>query len=304
MIDFKEIRKDGEDWEAFARDFLSDLGFTIEVPPDRGADGGRDLLVVEQLKGKMESYPFRWLVSCKHFALSGKSVSPSDEQNILDRVQGFGADGFLGFYSTLPSSGLNQSLDKLRSNRQIRDYKILDGRLIENYLVQVGYGHLLMRYLPNSYRKTKPLHQVIGKYLPLECFHCGIDLLEELNKKQYSAIVGMMQEWDETRKLFVIHDFYWSCKGECDRQAKLKLGQSNTRQSRWEDISDLVMPTWYLKWILVSMNQLKNGHVEYTDKAFEKEKHFVIAMAQKVMREMTAKERGRVAHLQEIPDHV
>ena len=51
MIDFKEIPADGEVWEMFARDFLAETGFQIETPPDRGADGGKDLLVTERLVG-------------------------------------------------------------------------------------------------------------------------------------------------------------------------------------------------------------------------------------------------------------
>src|SRR5688572_5681833 len=110
LIDFKEIRRDGEDWESFARDFLVELGFSVDTPPDRGADGGKDILLLEQLEGRLNNYPFRWLVSCKHNAHSGKSVNEQDEPNIVERVKSFRAEGFLGFYSTLPSTGLSNRL--------------------------------------------------------------------------------------------------------------------------------------------------------------------------------------------------
>ena len=48
MIDFKEISSDGETWELFSRDFLEEMGFFIETPPDRGADGGKDMLITEE----------------------------------------------------------------------------------------------------------------------------------------------------------------------------------------------------------------------------------------------------------------
>lgn len=64
MLDFTEIA-DSDTWELFARDFLSALGFVIDVEPGRGADGGKDMLVSEQLKGKLHSTKFVWLVSCK-----------------------------------------------------------------------------------------------------------------------------------------------------------------------------------------------------------------------------------------------
>ena len=48
MINFKEIRT-GELWELFSRDFFSELGFVIDTPPDRGADGGKDFIITEIL---------------------------------------------------------------------------------------------------------------------------------------------------------------------------------------------------------------------------------------------------------------
>ncbi len=105
MLDFKEIISP-EDWELFARDFLQELGFFIESSPDRGPDGGKDLLISETLKGRVGQYKFNWLVSCKHNAVSNNSVNEAEEQNILERVAGFNADGFIGFYSTVPSSAI------------------------------------------------------------------------------------------------------------------------------------------------------------------------------------------------------
>ena len=71
MIDYKEIPFSNDNWELFARDFLLQLGFYVESNPDRGPDGGKDLLVSEQLKGNLGKYRFKWLVSCKHYAKSG-----------------------------------------------------------------------------------------------------------------------------------------------------------------------------------------------------------------------------------------
>ena len=68
------------------------------------------MLISEQLKGNLNKYRFQWLVSCKHFAKSGNSVKETDEPNILERLSSFNADGFIGFYSTLPSSGLTEMI--------------------------------------------------------------------------------------------------------------------------------------------------------------------------------------------------
>src|SRR5262245_57290916 len=116
MIDFTEIPHDSDGWELFARDFLVERGVYIDWTVDRGADQGKDMVAVEQLKGSLGRYRMRWLVSCKHFATSGRSVSATDEQNVLDRIKEFKADGFIGFYSTLASAGLNTRLRALRDN--------------------------------------------------------------------------------------------------------------------------------------------------------------------------------------------
>ncbi|MBD2438696.1 restriction endonuclease [Nostoc sp. FACHB-110] len=127
MINFTEIPHDTDDWELFSRDLLQSMGMHIETPPDRGSDHGRDILVTETLSGTLANVRLRWLVSCKHFAGSQRSVTENDEQNLLERVKGFKADGFIGVYSTLASSGLNHRLEQLRNNPDpsigIKDYK-------------------------------------------------------------------------------------------------------------------------------------------------------------------------------------
>src|SRR5687768_8219253 len=96
----------------------------------------------EELSGILGRYRFKWLVSCKHNAVSGISVSETEEPNILERVESFAADGFIGFYSTVPSAGLNTRLNALRNNESIKDFRIFDHKLIESYLVSVGFSTL------------------------------------------------------------------------------------------------------------------------------------------------------------------
>lgn len=102
VVDFKEIPQanvpNGEQdtFELFSRDFLEYLGFQIISNPDRGADGGNDLIVEETLNGVIGNEKRRFLVSCKHYAHNGKSVGTEDETNISDRVKQHGCDGFIG----------------------------------------------------------------------------------------------------------------------------------------------------------------------------------------------------------------
>jgi hypothetical protein len=140
MIDFSEISHETDQWELFARDFLQEFGLDIESPPDRGPDAGKDMLVTEETHGALFKGRFRWLVSCKHFAKSGKSINERDELNILERMESFCAQGFIGFYSTLASSGLNTRLCTLRDEGKIAEYRIFDHQLITNHLITVGFS--------------------------------------------------------------------------------------------------------------------------------------------------------------------
>lgn len=298
MIDFTEIDSDGEIWELFSRDLLQELGFYVEHSVDRGPDGKKDLIVSELLNGNLGKYKFKWLVSCKHFAnrQSSNSVKESDEPNILERVQSFNCDGFIGLYSTVPSSGLNTRLTQLKENGNLKDYRVFDYKLIENYLLRIGYANLLMRYFPNSYKKVKPLHLITGKYIPLNCKVCDLDILQEMFKNQYAANYVQIYEYIDQKEH--IKDVYWACKGQCDD--KIRFNLSKGLHSNWQDIGDIVIPTKFLEWTLATMNQIESGHFYYNEKAFKKEKEFIIAISQKVMREMTQEEKDRIGKLREI----
>ena len=107
-IDFREIPEahvasgNQDSFELFARDFLTEiLNFKILSEPSRGADGGKDILAEEIQFGTLSTNHTIWLISCKHKAHSGKSVTPDDEANISDRIEQFEADGFIGFYSPM-----------------------------------------------------------------------------------------------------------------------------------------------------------------------------------------------------------
>lgn len=253
MIDFTEIPYDRDDWELFSRDFLQAIGLHIETPPDRGSDHGRDLLVTETLSGEIGNMRLRWLVSCKHFAHSRRSVTENDEQNLLERVRGFKADGFIGVYSTLASSGLNHRLEQLRANQDIKDYKIIDYREVENRLVTAGYSSLLMRYFPESYKRIKPIHLLCSEYIPLKCSYCEKDLLQELFTKKYPGIVvfvdSLEEEQSKTTKVFC------ACKGRCDKILSKRYEREGS-VTGWLDISDLVIPTEFLTQLFSFMNQL------------------------------------------------
>jgi hypothetical protein len=153
-LDFTEIptAQSGpkrDQFELFAREFLVQEGFKIVNGPDRGPDDGRDLIVEETRSGPGGNTLVRWLVSCKHKAHSGSSVSPSDEPNIRDRLDTHGCNGFIAFYSTVPSSGLTTNLAALRPRFGLLVY---DPDSIERKLIDSPRGRTLAaRFLPISF---------------------------------------------------------------------------------------------------------------------------------------------------------
>ena len=89
-------------------------------------------------------------MSCKHFSHSksgkGTSVGVEDETNISDRVRTFKCQGFIGFYSTVVSSGLNTRLENL-----VEEFKIYHRGNIEETLLRDQEGmKIARRYFPKS----------------------------------------------------------------------------------------------------------------------------------------------------------
>ena len=154
-LDFKEIasaKADKENpgeqdtFELFAREVLELVGYHIVSSPDRGPDDGKDLIVEERRSGVGGETVIRWLVSCKHKAFSGGSVTPTDETNINDRLATNSCTGFLGFYSTLPSSGLGNIISA------ISESQVYDRERIEGFLLASAEGlQIVRRFFPASY---------------------------------------------------------------------------------------------------------------------------------------------------------
>jgi hypothetical protein len=167
MIDFTEIPQanlssgEQDSFELFARDFLAKLEFEIIEDPSRGSDSGfgKDLIILESKEGLTGIDRIKWLVSCKHFAYSGNSVGVGDEISILDRVKASNCDGFMGFYSTLMSSGLQNRLLGLKGAMQIKVF-IFDNRKIEEILTTKDFLFSIgLRYFPISFSSWLTLRQ-------------------------------------------------------------------------------------------------------------------------------------------------
>ncbi|TDO82825.1 restriction endonuclease [Flavobacterium chryseum] len=140
---------DQDTFELFARDFLQELGYEIISDPTRGADGGKDLIIRETRKGLSGQTTIDWLVSCKHYSHSGKSITPTIEQNINDRIIANSCAGFIGFYSTIASEGLVKNLKNIQ-------FQIFDREKIEKQIIGIDtFENIFRRYFPDSFHKWK-----------------------------------------------------------------------------------------------------------------------------------------------------
>jgi hypothetical protein len=161
VLDFTEIPQANlaggmaDTFELFARDFLEYRGYKILSGPDRGADAGRDLIVEEVRTGVGGETRVRWLVSCKHKAHSGQSVTLKDEMDVMDRVAMHLCSGFIGFYSTVPASSITDKLEGIREQGKL-EIQIFHRERIESDLFRASEGlNIAARYFPVSFNKWR-----------------------------------------------------------------------------------------------------------------------------------------------------
>lgn len=315
ILDFKEIPQanlaNGEQdtFELFARDFLEMIGLKTISGLDRGQDGGRDIIVIEQRKGVVGISEIRWLVSCKHKAHSGTSVRDNDETDISDRIRAHKANGFIGFYSTIISSPLGRKLESLKQNFEVM---IFDRERIEQILLESENGNrIAKRYFLKSFLQWENHNfapsNFLTEYNPLKCKNCGRDLLDREIIEHTKGIIAFVEdiEYGEENgyKQNKYIDIYWSCKGECDRKLRKSYEQKGFSTS-WEDISDIVIPVKYIMWNIAILNRIRNGDDIFEDSAYESLKEFIIKVSQLVLRNQTEQQSKRVLNLSSIPSYL
>lgn len=234
-LDFREIAlahkgTDRDQFELFARDFLVAEGFSIVTPPDRGPDLGRDLVVKEVRDGPGGQTEVLWLVSCKHKVESGNAVGHADETNMRDRLETHNCNGFIAFYSTLPSTTLSAHLDALRPRYGLL---IFDKESIEKKILDSPKGRAIAaRYMPISFQKwvlssqyaTAPVTpSVIHDRFFLRQPHSDLEsALEEATARKALVLIvvyderhsqrsrlnyclGHFMEWESTKRLVDEH---------------------------------------------------------------------------------------------------
>jgi len=306
-IDFKELPEAGkasgqqDTFEMFARELLEHIGFRIIQGPSRGADGGKDLIIEETRTGLTGITRIKWIVSCKHFAFSGKSVTAKDEKNVLERVLAAECQGFLGFYSTLPSSAFS---DLLHRQSKVK-VKLFDREEIERLLLTSRAGQdLIKRFFPTSAAKLKHVPPVLfSDSEPLTCEECGKNLLDPPS--------GIWVLWRTAHKLesYGRHyvDVHFCCKGECDRRTQVNVESRHSALGRiydsWDDIPDLIIPTVFLTRIMGFINGMAQGD-KYEPDALEKKKQLFIALFPFISRHPSDEDKERLSRLTSIPSYL
>lgn len=307
ILDFKEIpeahKATGlqDTFELFARDFLSFMGYEILSDPDRGADGGKDIVVQETRTGVGGVTEIKWLVSCKHKAHSGNSVSPSDDANIRDRVEANGCQGFIGFYSTIASSGLSKTLEGMNGKFEVQ---VFDREKIEGKIVNSTKGlEIANRYFPKSLDRWKTENpepaEIFSEKSSLKCEVCKKELLEQEDN-------GIIQIWKRKRSDYEVEPerieyVFWACRGHCDDALQSAIQKHNPNViDGWEDIADVMMPTIFIKWVMSIMNKQRAGAL-YSDEAFSDLKNFLLQVFPYVARHLTSKEKEKIRRLGMIP---
>jgi hypothetical protein len=254
--------------------------------------------------GIVDDTRVKWLVSCKHFAFTGKSVGPDDEKNIFERVSAAGCDGFLGFYSTLPSSGLSEMLHRQTSVK----VKLFDHEEIERHLLASRkLRRLAKRYFPESMKKLdhEPA-KIFDDALSINCESCGKDLLQPPSGIYVFWNVEVETEDGNSVERYV--DVHFACKGECDDIMEAKIRKRHAGQGflydGWDDIPDMGIPTVFIKKVMAFLNGLVVGGDQYEPEAFDKLKHLLLATFPLVSRHLTDKDKEEIEHLQRIPSHL
>ena len=207
----------------------------------------------------------------------------SVHSNVLFMVvyaAGFGADAAI----------LQGSEDRVPHSREARDILIITlvlnpctrGRWGGKGLVTVANYALV----PKSYSIVKPVAQLTDEYISLPCVNCQKDLLAAPDAE---GIFGLIEEPSEDTA--EILDVFWACRGECGQSVEAR--RSKGYGSTWEEISDLLIPASYLRFCLVMCGNIRAGRQRWSDTAFDNTQHFLIALVQRVFREMTERERQR-----------
>ncbi|SIO30680.1 restriction endonuclease [Halodesulfovibrio marinisediminis] len=164
MLDFTELSEDGIEFEQMIREMLFALGYKV-FWSGAGADGGKDLICFEEHKSIFASCKRKWLVQCKHKAISGRAVGVGDLGDIVGACRHHQCDGYLLATTTYPSSAVISRLEGVAADpRDNLTTGCWDAVELERMLSTAELWGIAQRYLPESatgwkiYASERPNH--------------------------------------------------------------------------------------------------------------------------------------------------
>lgn len=148
MLDFKELPKDGNDFELLIRELLFKMGYRVYWS-GKGPDGGKDLICIEEFDSNIMPSERKWLIQCKHTAHSEKAVGIGDLDDIIDSCVQHDATAYLLVCSTYPSSTVVNRLEGITKSSKF-EATYWDSVTLERMLKTPQTWPIAQRFFPIS----------------------------------------------------------------------------------------------------------------------------------------------------------
>jgi len=154
-MDFTEIGpQQGLRFEQFVETLLRALGWTIIAGVGVGPDGGRDIIAAQiESTATGRSRIRRFVVQCKHFATSRRSVSPADLGDVALMPALHGCDGWLLVTSTQLTNNAVDIIEAARRTAPAADFDYWDAGQLRDRLMRDECHRVFAEYLPSSYAR-------------------------------------------------------------------------------------------------------------------------------------------------------
>jgi len=152
-LDFADFPEDGSEFECMVQELLQTMGLHAErvgLGPDHGADIIAEEVIFDRLGTKQVR---RYVVQCKHFAHSGKSVGRSNVSDIRDTIEHHEANGYVLVTSTDVTASLKQRFQQIRATQPSWSIQIWDRTTLEQRLST--HPVLIAKYFPKRLRRVK-----------------------------------------------------------------------------------------------------------------------------------------------------
>jgi hypothetical protein len=152
-LDFRDLSDDGTEFEFLVQELLQEMGMHAERT-GAGQDKGVDIIAQENLNDMIGAPIYKkYVVQCKHFAHSGKSVGVAHIHDVIDTITQQNANGYLLVTSTDITSSLKEKLEFLKKNSNAISIEYWDKISLEKMLMQ--HPALVTKYFPTRFNRIK-----------------------------------------------------------------------------------------------------------------------------------------------------